>query len=62
MDLFLLETSRNFLDYDMVGKPTPAPRAGCDGSYVGVAALLVVEVDQKQNAPILRTSPDSMRT
>jgi hypothetical protein len=20
-----------FLDYDMVGKPTPAPRAGCDG-------------------------------
>jgi len=36
-----------FLDYDMVGKPTPAPRAGCDGFHVGVAALLVVEVDDE---------------
>jgi hypothetical protein len=62
MDLFLPETSRNLLDYDMVGKPTPAPRAGCDGFHVRVAALLVVEVDhQAERSDTANLTPDSMR-
>ena len=57
------ETSRNLLDYDMVGKPTPAPRARCDGFHVGVAALLVVEVDHEaERSDTANLTPDSMRT
>ena len=52
-----------FLDYDMVGKPTPAPRARCDGFHVGVAALLVVEVDHEaERSDTANLTPDSMRT
>jgi hypothetical protein len=63
MDLFLPETSRNLLDYDIVGKPTPAPRAGCDGFHVGVAALFVVEIDHEaERSDTANLTPDSMRT
>jgi hypothetical protein len=53
-----------FLDYDMVGKPTPAPRAGCEGFHVGVAALLLgVEVDHEaERSDSANLTPDSMRT
>ena len=53
-----------FLDYDMVGKPTPAPRAGCDRFHVGVAALLLgVEVDyEAERSDSANLIPDSMRT
>ena len=53
-----------FLDYDMVGKPTPAPRAGCDRFHVGVAALLLgVEVDHEaERSDSANLIPDSMRT
>ena len=52
-----------FLDYDMVGKPTPAPRAGCAGFHVGVAALFVVEVDHEADrSDTANFTPDSMRT
>jgi hypothetical protein len=58
----LPETSRTLLDYDMVGKPTPAPRAACDGFHVGVVALLVVEVDhQAERSDTANLTPDSMR-
>jgi hypothetical protein len=52
-----------FLDYDMVGKPTPAPRAGCGGFHVGVAALRLVEVDHEaERSDTANLTPDSMRT
>ena len=64
MDLFLPETSPNLLDYDRVGKPTPAPRAGCDGFHVvGVATLPDVGVDHaKERSDTANDKPDSMST
>ena len=52
-----------FLDYDVVGKPTPAPRGGCDGFHVGVAALLGVEVDHEaERSDTANLTPGSMST